>query len=818
MSAEANRTALQVIRKILAAAHPFELTVGDEPVSVTVTGQEAQPWPVAIDGLDPERDGPWPPEVHVRCDWQGGQVSFALVAFPGRHKTGRGVIALRLLPGRKFLGFSNVGPTLAGTDEPQVPIRAWFNLKKRSKGPTQNARNEKLRKIVSASGLPMLTDWAVELSTVRVEDAAVLPSPEVAFERFIHLNLIKLDFFSRGPRALERGKPLFDLDALGLGDGDDDEEEGTEDEETEEPGHWVASCATPERLARCAEEGAWELGLPKDGEDRASRLAWSHFDEIGVGDRFALKLDGDGPRIAVQYFGEVTAVDPEAGRVELERLREPLPFEDAVPRGQGVGTWADPLIAVRSPEVIDAIFRRSEDAPSSEGWTGPRNLILYGPPGTGKTYRLRRDYLPKLSRQTGDDGFDVESVADLSWFEVVAAAMAQSGGESTPMKLRDHPWVKAKYQAKPHKAPIGSRIWPALQRHTVERSTTVGYAKRTGRLVFDKREDGTWFFPDGVPEDIADLARSLGRTPTDTSESFVFVTFHQSYAYEDFIEGIRPKTLDGDDDAGPSLTYELEDGVFLRAANAALRLTGFDGTVDDVCRLPIAERRALFANEPPPYAVFIDEINRGNVSRIFGELITLIEEDKRLGADGEIIVTLPYSRRRFGVPPNLCLVGTMNTADRSVEALDSALRRRFSFLECAPDPSVLGPTIVAGEVDVARMLRTINERLELLLDRDHLIGHAHLLPLAADPTIARLKEVFAMSILPLLAEYFYADLGRVGLVLGRPFVQPVSHKVSLAPFDHEAGEQLAERRAYRFTPTADLTTEHFKSIYEPPRA
>ena len=585
------------------------------------------------------------------------------------------------------------------------------------------------------------------------------------------------------------------------------------DEEVDERRYWAGGFDERERLDRFLAEKIWELGWPRGAETRGAEMSWRNFEQIQEGDWFAIKGYGGMGQLTIHLVGEVRRIDAEGGRLHLEELPELGHYEGPAPRGSGAGTWFDTLVPVTRDDVVELIFGDGADGEAALSWDGPRNLILYGPPGTGKTYRLRQDYFPKLTRETSERGLDLEALLELSWFEVIAAAVAEQGGEATPVGLRDHPFLKAKYQAKDHKAPIGARIWGTLQTHTIEASQTVSYSNRSGRLVFDKREDGTWFFPDGIPPDIAELAVSLAPAPTEVSQDFVFLTFHQSYAYEDFIEGIRPKTQEGE--AGPSLSYELEDGVFLRAAAAAIRLAGFDGTLDAFCRLNPTERTQILEGAPP-YGVFIDEINRGNVSRIFGELITLLEEDKRLGAEGELIVTLPYSRRRFGVPSNLCVIGTMNTADRSVEALDSALRRRFAFQECSPDPEVLEGTLVEGGVDVASMLRTINQRIEMLLDRDHLIGHAHLMAVREEPTIDKLKEVFAMSIIPLLSEYFYADLGRVGLVLGRPFVRRVASTSGLAPFDHDSADQLADRPTYRLTSVDSLSTADFRSIYETP--
>ncbi|MCG9792800.1 McrB family protein [Flavobacterium algicola] len=168
-----------------------------------------------------------------------------------------------------------------------------------------------------------------------------------------------------------------------------------------------------------------------------------------------------------------------------------------------------------------------------------------------------------------------------------------------------------------------------------------------------------------------------------------------------------------------------------------------------------------------PYVIIIDEINRGNVSAIFGELITLIEDDKRLGKDEALEVILPYSKAKFGVPPNLYIIGTMNTADRSVEALDTALRRRFSFEEMMPEYAELVEIQIEG-FNLADILKTINERIEVLLDRDHTIGHSYFLKVSSEE---QLKATFKNNIIPLLQEYFYGDYEKIGLIVGSGFFE-----------------------------------------------
>ena len=230
------------------------------------------------------------------------------------------------------------------------------------------------------------------------------------------------------------------------------------------------------------------------------------------------------------------------------------------------------------------------------------------------------------------------------------------------------------------------------------------------------------------------------------------ITFHPSFSYEEFVEGIRPETTNG------QISYRVQKGIFYKACQSAIQQAGYATLAD--CLNDSPESRSQKLRKAPVHYLLIDEINRANVASVFGDLITLLETDKRLGAEHELWVTLPYSRERFGVPINLFVVGTMNTTDRSIALLDLALRRRFSFREMLPDPTILG---TVEDIDLAQLLRIMNERIEYLLDRDHQIGHAYL---TAVETHTDLCNAFRDRIIPLLQEYFFNDWAKIQLVLG----------------------------------------------------
>jgi len=479
--------------------------------------------------------------------------------------------------------------------------------------------------------------------------------------------------------------------------------------------------------------------------------------------------------------------------------------------GQILDFYRPPLVArwKSADEVAPAVKEDPDSQQTSPPQaaalpTVPTNLILYGPPGTGKTYDLqRRQAIYTETPQPQDRGAWLESlVTDFGWRAVIAAAIDRIGPTAVPA-IRDHELIKAKVRQRQVGRNVGQQIWGCLQRHTPQSVSTVQFGLRAEPFIFTKSADSVWsLLPDwrSTDDEAAKLATLYRTGPTASTppiKRFRQVTFHPSFSYEDFVRGIRPVATG-------------EDG------RTEFRLV--DGVLKQICD----EARA---NPTKRYALFIDEINRGNIAKIFGELITLIESDKRLtiGPSGEITggmsVQLPggggsdVAEVPFGVPANLDLYGTMNTADRSIALLDIALRRRFEFQEMEPRYDLL--TGLVGGIDRAALLRRINDRLEYLLDRDRRIGHAYLMKAS---TLEDLRKAFATQIIPLLQEYFFDDLAKVALTLAGP--NGTSPFVSQEKLLHEQlfpGAQRnvgnAGRARFLVTPSANWKEADFAAIY-----
>lgn len=530
----------------------------------------------------------------------------------------------------------------------------------------------------------------------------------------------------------------------------------------------------------------------------------------------------------------------------------------------GIGLWRQSDASADDAEQEDDTVLDDEVMPATHEPQPVLNQILYGPPGTGKTWNTVNKALEILDPQF----------------------LAQNSGSDSQSRAR----IKARFDT----------------------------------LIKEDRID--------------------------------FVTFHQSFSYEDFVEGIRARVDKGDDEESGQLSYIIEDGVFKMACNKARRdrsaevklgidakpriwkisieevnSTGatrqycFDNgearigwghvgdlthaeldnpafnlgrndrrslayfsreakegdillclaSMTEICAVGVVSGPYRFDNTLPPVVrsdfkqvlpvnwllkeirfnilqlngntllrpmtmypldridvselfdalrsaghqlplpapadvlpnvLIIDEINRGNISRIFGELITLIEPSKRQGGSEALEVTLPYSKKRFSVPENLWIIGTMNTADRSLAGLDIALRRRFTFIEMLPDAELLNDvTVRDGEssINVGALLAVMNQRIEVLLDRDRCLGHAYFMPLKADPSLPALAFIFRNQIIPLLQEYFFEDWERISWVLNGhaqknsslQFIRQAGSSNGLeALFGTDLARQLQDRR------------------------
>jgi len=470
-------------------------------------------------------------------------------------------------------------------------------------------------------------------------------------------------------------------------------------------------------------------------------------------------------------------------------------------------------------------------AGSKKSTTTCFNRIYYGSPGTGKTYTLmqllKRDYEPQaasITTETWRNQVIAEKIAVLKWWEGAAAALYDLGGKAKVADIVEHRFILAITAANDSNRNVRQTLWRTLQNHTVDESTTVKVKKRLSPAVFDKTVDSVWQFAGDWQDACADLITLVdqlkaGQQDAATVQRYSFVTFHQSYGYEEFVEGLRP-VLNGDGEAG-EVEYEIRPGAF-----------------KELCRK---------ARQAPDqrFAMVIDEINRGNISKIFGELITLIEPDKRDPLDGSkppLELTLAYSGEKFSVPANVDIFGTMNTADRSLALLDTALRRRFDFVPLLPDTRAekdaddphsaplagLVVTTTNGAIDVRRMLERINERIEVLYDRDHCIGHAYLTALTdvndGESRFEKLADIFRNRIVPLLEEYFFEDWREIRLVLGdnqKPeaaqfITESDAHEQDLSDlFGNNHGlDSYATKRRYQSQSSAFANPAAYLGIYQ----
>jgi 5-methylcytosine-specific restriction enzyme B len=515
--------------------------------------------------------------------------------------------------------------------------------------------------------------------------------------------------------------------------------------------------------------------------------------------------------VAFSRIQDPLANDPYLTNEDLGKIT--IDQQDWSPQSSGIE------IKQRSAGVLeklwDKVVKSSIKPPGSEskvsGIAEATNLILYGPPGTGKTYQLNKlaeGYCSK-KQKISREAWLIQQLLDVRWFDAIFTALFDLGKKAKVKDIVNHEFVVLKARAMGRNRNVANTVWATLQAHTSEKSQTVQYKNKSAPLVFDKSTDGFWSFVDDWEEECVEqvsLAKTFRKGPQveSTHQRYEFVTFHQAYSYEDFVEGIRPVQ---DDETG-ELAYQVVPGVFQRIAQKAK------------------------ADPGQRYAIFIDEINRGNIAKIFGELITLIEADKRAayseGGDklSGMELTLPYSGNLFGVPKNLDLYGTMNTADRSIALLDTALRRRFNFQELMPDAGVISGSrgdgyIEDGEggvINLRSFLISMNRRIRFLLNRDMTLGHAYFINVRDFPS---LQDVLLNQIIPLLQEYFYEDWHRIQLVLGD--VGPAGEKLEpqiichetlnqqdVLGFDHEDYEDLIE---YRVASRDEITPDSVRKVY-----
>ena len=451
------------------------------------------------------------------------------------------------------------------------------------------------------------------------------------------------------------------------------------------------------------------------------------------------------------------------------------------------GNWPDKNIVQKTltniskyPEYVKRVMALLEIKIVTEPHNQSLNQILYGPPGTGKTYNTVNksikivDFDFYKANRTNREAL-LQRFKDLQYDPITEKGQIAFVTFHQSMNYED--FIEGIKPLKPDNSDgeVKYDVVPGLFKQFSES------AKITGNNFYEKIE---WLKKESSEAD--------NKPPIEINTGSS--TFTVSYrGGKTFI--VNPK-LSSNPDSDYRASIDNIKKIFEGASkNGIYNPTYVTGILQYLYKNGLTTE----GKSDAAYVLIIDEINRGNVSQIFGELITLIEEDKRLSNDEALEVILPYSKEKFGVPPNLYIIGTMNTADRSVEALDTALRRRFCFEEIPPRYDLQQLNYKIAGYNSAIILQTINKRIEKLIDKDHAIGHSYFMLKPKEDPDKKLLNSFYKNIIPLLQEYFFGDYGKIGLVLGKGFIKKKEWKKdsdSFADFDYESSSEFDERSVY----------------------